>query len=547
MWHLLLWLGTLLILLWSWSCLGRWRLRHIPGYMGVWLLGNIPDIVKHHGTNAFYEEGHKKYGNVFKIWFGRQPVVVVGDPVSGRAIGLRSKRRTPLTFPVTFFTGKRAAIPKADLLTLEDETYHSSLKSVWPGAFRSAKMEEYVNIMKGSVAEAIAQLQLDALQRKEINLLDFYGKVALSIVGSTAFGVDLDVFQTKTVENASGDALAPKLVAAIEDIFDGFGIGTTLYVLLGYILPEPWALPILQAFAAVLPDRGLVKAAKARKVTFGLLYPLLWDAQERAGLVTPSKQGSLANLGVSKVAGGGFMSHVVNAEHRDTKDPFTEAEKMAQAFSFLTGGFETSAVLMTNTTYLLLKHPEKLAKLRKELDSIPEEQMINLSSKPTPYLSAVIKEGLRFYAVGLLSRVAPSDLNVCGYHIPKGTWIHINNYRINRNSDAWERPDDFLPERWIPGDPMETRTPENLASFGLGALQCAGMRFAQHEVNLVLAHIFRKMDFALSPGQDDVPMSSLFVTKPRFGVLAVPKSPWSLRHVAGAWMFGLEPRLSVFC
>eukprot|EP00884_Botryococcus_braunii_P004712 jgi/Botrbrau1/14241/Bobra.0381s0004.1 len=63
---------ALLAFIGSWSPLSRWRLRHIPGYTGIWLLGNIPDLLKYHGTHAFYQEGHKKYGPVFKIMVCRQ-------------------------------------------------------------------------------------------------------------------------------------------------------------------------------------------------------------------------------------------------------------------------------------------------------------------------------------------------------------------------------------------------------------------------------------------------------------------------------------------
>eukprot|EP00884_Botryococcus_braunii_P004723 jgi/Botrbrau1/14251/Bobra.0381s0012.1 len=70
---------------------------------------------------------------------------------------------------------------------------------------------------------------------------------------------------------------------------------------------------------------------------------------------------------------------------------------------------------------------------------------------------------------------------------------------------------------------METRTPENMISFGFGRLQCGGMRFAQHEVNLVLAHVIRKMDFSLSPGQDTLRWTSTFTLKPADGVFVVPR------------------------
>lgn len=44
-----------------------------------------------------------------------------------------------------------------------------------------------------------------------------------------------------------------------------------------------------------------------------------------------------------------------------------------------------------------------------------------------PYLLAVQKESYRLYSVlAVLLRVAPCDLDVCGYHIPKGTALHVS-------------------------------------------------------------------------------------------------------------------------
>eukprot|EP00884_Botryococcus_braunii_P004714 jgi/Botrbrau1/14243/Bobra.0381s0005.1 len=217
------------------------------------------------------------------------------------------------------------------------------------------------------------------------------------------------------------------------------------------------------------------------------------DEQTRAGRNNSSgppveiKQKSVG--GPVRMEGGGFMSHIVKGEHRDTKIPFTDEEIMAQ-----------------------------------ELNNLTEEQLSTLDTDAPPYLLAVQKESYRLFSVlAVLLRVAPCDFSVCGYHIPKGTALHLNTYYANRNNEVWERADEFLPERWIPGHALATKCQENLVSFGAGSLQCSGMRFAQQEANLVLGTIFRKMDFTLSPGQDVLPIMSLFVTRPLNGIFAVPK------------------------
>lgn len=81
----------------------------------------------------------------------------------------------------------------------------------------------------------------------------------------------------------------------------------------------------------------------------------------------------------------------------DTKVSDTEYRSTAQTFIF--AGSETTATLLTELTYFLLTHPEKLKKLvdeiRLNLRSLDDINAINVNK--LTYLSACIHEALRFY------------------------------------------------------------------------------------------------------------------------------------------------------
>eukprot|EP00884_Botryococcus_braunii_P007283 jgi/Botrbrau1/16556/Bobra.176_2s0005.1 len=512
----------------GWSPFSRWKLRHIPGFRGIWLLGNIPEMVRL-GPHAFYPEAHKKFGPVFKIWYGTRPIVVIGDGPSGRAIARRGRRRSKLLPPAVFMGKEHMRIHDAEIFSLQEENYHRSLKSVWPGAFRREKMDEYLNQMKTSIESGAASLREAALQGAEVNMLDFYGDLAMDIIGSTAFGIDLDVFQNKRSKGETESTLARKVVEAVKYHFDHTGPRGTIYIALAMMWPSAVSVTFWQALASLFPDRLLVKNQEVRSFMLGLLVPLMRDAQVSAGRPTvpgPFDEAAKAHqMDAIRIPGGGFMAHLMKEQRRDVKQPLTDAEILAQALTFLEAGYETTASHITFTTYLLLKHPEKLAKLRKELDNISEHVLHQVDAEAVPYLAAVQQESLRLYPVGnLLLREAPCDLNVCGYRIPKGTAMHINLHAIGRSSEHWNQPDEFLPERWIPGDPLAASTPDDcLYGFGDGSLQCAGMRFAKHEASLVLGHMFRKFDFILSPGHGDLALTSQFAFKPLKGVFVIPK------------------------
>ncbi|KAL3569135.1 hypothetical protein D5086_029025 [Populus alba] len=67
-----------------------------------------------------------------------------------------------------------------------------------------------------------------------------------------------------------------------------------------------------------------------------------------------------------------------------------------------------------------------------------------------PFLQAVVKETLRFNPIATLRpRQCDVDTRINGYDIEAGTRILINAYAIMRDSDSWEKPDDFFPERFL--------------------------------------------------------------------------------------------------
>ncbi|KAG6744806.1 hypothetical protein POTOM_051446 [Populus tomentosa] len=92
-------------------------------------------------------------------------------------------------------------------------------------------------------------------------------------------------------------------------------------------------------------------------------------------------------------------------------------------------------------------------KLREEIHSVfgSNYRLLKESDVPKlPFLQAVVKETLRFNPIATLRpRQCDVDTRINGYDIEAGTRILINAYAIMRDSDSWEKPDDFFPERFL--------------------------------------------------------------------------------------------------
>ncbi|KAI1334920.1 cytochrome protein [Xylariaceae sp. FL0016] len=123
-------------------------------------------------------------------------------------------------------------------------------------------------------------------------------------------------------------------------------------------------------------------------------------------------------------------------------------------------GSETTGISLSATFWYLYTHPDKLAKLRHEINGgIAAGRWTECptfaQTQEMPYLQAVIKEVLRLHpAVGvILPRVVPdTGANLGGYFFPKGTVVGCSGWALHYNKDKVERPDEFLPERWLSPD-----------------------------------------------------------------------------------------------
>ena len=166
-------------------------------------------------------------------------------------------------------------------------------------------------------------------------------------------------------------------------------------------------------------------------------------------------------------------------------------------------GSDTTAISLRSIFYHLLKSPQTLSRLLEELASAESEGVFEDDrlvrwdeSQKLPYLSAVIKEGLRVHpAAGLpLERIVPKGgIELCGEYIPAGAVVGCSAWTIHRcervfGTDA----ETFQPERWL--EASENKLVEMNASFftfGGGARTCVGKNISYLEMYKLVPAILR--------------------------------------------------------
>ncbi|XP_056638973.1 probable cytochrome P450 49a1 [Diorhabda sublineata] len=165
-------------------------------------------------------------------------------------------------------------------------------------------------------------------------------------------------------------------------------------------------------------------------------------------------------------------------------------------------GVDTTSIALASTIYQLSQNPDKQEKLFKELrNTLPsEDSKVDISAQENmPYLKACIKETLRMYPVIIANgRSLQSDTVLAGYKVPKGTHVIFPHLVVSNIEEYIPQPEKFIPERWLksghPDCPMnqEKIHPFITLPFGYGRRSCLGRRFAEVELNILLAKIFRR-------------------------------------------------------
>lgn len=96
----------------------------------------------------------------------------------------------------------------------------------------------------------------------------------------------------------------------------------------------------------------------------------------------------------------------------------------------------------------IMNKPEVMKKVQQELDAIvgKNNEVEDSHIQELTYLNAVVKEAIRLHPpLPLLVPHCPSKFCIIsGYTIPKGTWVFVNVWAIQRDPSIWKSPLQFL-------------------------------------------------------------------------------------------------------
>ncbi|MGW5688703.1 bifunctional cytochrome P450/NADPH--P450 reductase [Nonomuraea sp. NPDC003754] len=199
-------------------------------------------------------------------------------------------------------------------------------------------------------------------------------------------------------------------------------------------------------------------------------------------------------------AGGAkdLLGLMLEAADPKTGERLSDENIRNQVLTFLIAGHETTSGLLSFALYNLLRDPHALALAYDEVDRLlpGDEPPAYETIMKLDVIPRILEETLRIWSpIPAFSVSAFADDSIGGYPVAKDQPVVVLLPPLHRHPKAWERPDEFDIDRWLP-ERKTDHHPGGYKPFGNGERACIGRQFALTEARLALAMILRR--FAIS-------------------------------------------------
>ncbi|CAG8516460.1 11722_t:CDS:2 [Acaulospora colombiana] len=209
-------------------------------------------------------------------------------------------------------------------------------------------------------------------------------------------------------------------------------------------------------------------------------------------------------------------------------------------------GTDTVSGSVTWLLAVLANNPQIQIDVHKELDEVIGHMRLPnyTDSCMLPYTRSIIREGQRFCppVFAAVPHYIEQDDEYMGYHIPKNSFVIINNHATSFDPKRHSDPYVFDPKRWLnvnltsaalANGPQEKR---DHFSFGGGRRTCVGINLAECELFVIFSRLLWafKIENVSPLGKDNQPMPidlskaviELTVWPAEYHIRLVPRGDW---------------------
>ena len=422
-------------------------------------------------TGPFLERCRRRYGDVFNVRIAQEGTwVMLANPEHVRQVFTGD--------PKVFHAGEANAVLRPVLgdnsVLLLDEQAHMSQRKLLLPPFHGERMQRYGELMR-----EVAEREIERWPSREpLQLWPRMQAVTLEVIMRAVFGM---------AEGAKLDRLREVLRTTLD-----------------------WATRPSQMAALALFGPDVVGRMPGFRDRFSDVDALLYE-EIRSRRADPDLEQR-----------EDIMSLLLQARHEDGS-PMSGVELRDELMTLLVAGHETTATALAWAVERLVRHPDKLERLRDEALSGGDE-----------YADAVAKETLRLRPViPIVVRRLTEPVEIGGYRLPAGVKAAPCIYLMHRHASVYgPDPTAFRPERFLE-QPAGTYT---WIPFGGGVRRCIGATFAVFEMKIVLGAIAREVDLRPVRHEREHVVRRAITLTPNRGaeVIAQPRVATGPAHEAAA-------------
>ncbi|ODT73613.1 MAG: cytochrome P450 [Nitrosomonadales bacterium SCN 54-20] len=210
-----------------------------------------------------------------------------------------------------------------------------------------------------------------------------------------------------------------------------------------------------------------------------------------------------------------LLDMLLKARDDNSGEKMTDRQVRDEVITIFSAGHETTANLLSWTLYLLVRHPDALARLREELDRLLQGKIPDAEDlQQLVYTRAVLSESMRLRPpASFLLRKVSKDTEVDGYFLKAGRLAIFSIFNLHHHADFWPQPEQFDPERFL----LSQNRRYSFIPFGTGERICIGSHFALMESQFLLCMIIQHCDLQLlDPGEVEIEMA--ITLRPKGGI-----------------------------
>ncbi|XP_027213908.1 cytochrome P450 307a1 [Penaeus vannamei] len=442
-----------------------------PGPKALPIFGNIFNLAKYgdcpyEGFTALAKE----YGPVYSLYLGSNHAVVISSIDTIKEVlvtkgNMFDARPNIIRFGLYFGGDRQHSLALCDMNTVQKKRINLARSVLM---FRTGESHSYEKFEENVISEMPTLTdEIDKVLNKPVPAKELLSYCAMNIftgfICSTKFDYSDPAFRD----------LARKFDFVFEDINNGH---PTDFL--------PWLAPF---FCTYLKDIQEV-AAQIRQI---ILEKICNDKYNQLKC-DPTNIKDLADA---------YFANLLN-ENKDNET--WDWQAILYIIEDLLGGSSAIGNIVMRIFGYVLQNPHVYEKLRAEIDEkIGKNQTPKLNDKSEMiYTQAVVLEVLRLTSSPIVPHVATADTTIGGYAVEKGAIVLPNIFGMNTDSELWDEPEKFMPERFIVDGQL--KKPSHFIPFSTGKRACVGSKVVGYITFMVMSTVFQKYDVSLPEGTTPV-------------------------------------------